>query len=198
MDIDAFWLLLEESLLHSPSRSRRETFLVARLSAHSTDDIVQFQAHLDRTCADAYTWDLWGAAMRIFGGRCSDDGFEYFRLWLVGRGRDVFERAVSEPDSLAALPEIQRLGDRHPRTWDDDEEWPEWESLDYVASRAFPSTTGDEDDREDAFHEAVEARHGTTAFARDPAGERWDAREEAVARIKVPRLTTAFPLRSLR
>ena len=197
MDIDTFWLLLEESLRHSPSRSRREAFLTARLSAHSTDSIVQFHLHLDRTCAQAYTWDLWGAAVRIFGGRCSDDGFEYFRLWLIGRGREVFEQAVAEPDSLAGSPEIQRLGGRHPRTWDNDEEWPEWESLDYIASRAFPSATGDEDDGEDAFYEALETQHSTTAFAADPAGERWDAREEAVARIKVPGLAALFPLRSL-
>jgi len=42
---------------------------------------VAFRRYLNK----AYTWDLWGAAYLINGG-CSDDGFEYFRRWLVSRG----------------------------------------------------------------------------------------------------------------
>jgi hypothetical protein len=51
------------------------------------------------TCL-AYTVDLWGAAYLINGG-ASDDGFYYFRCWLIGMGRDVYEAAVANPDSLA-------------------------------------------------------------------------------------------------
>ena len=54
--------------------------------------------------AEAYHWDLWGAAYLINGG-CSDDGFEYFRRWLVLQGRDVFQAAVSNPDTLAEVAE---------------------------------------------------------------------------------------------
>lgn len=85
--------------------------------------------------------------MRIFGGWCSDDGFEYFRLWLIGRGRDAFEQTVAQPDALGELPEIQCLVGRHRRTWDDDKEWPEWESLDYLASQAYGRAVGDDDVR---------------------------------------------------
>jgi hypothetical protein len=49
----------------------------------------------------SYTWALWGAAYLINGG-CSDDGFDYFRGWLICQGRDVFQRAVHDPDSLAS------------------------------------------------------------------------------------------------
>jgi hypothetical protein len=80
--------------------------------------------------------------MRIFGGWCSDDGFEYFRLWLIGQGRVIFERAVTMPDSLAAVPAIRRLAGRRRLEWNDDEEWPEWETLDYIAARAYHLVTG--------------------------------------------------------
>jgi hypothetical protein len=50
----------------------------------------------------AYTWDLWGAAYLINGG-ASDDGFEYFRSWLISMGHDVFSNAVRDPDSLANI-----------------------------------------------------------------------------------------------
>lgn len=43
------------------------------------------------------------AASLILGG-CSDDGFEYFRGRLIAQGREVFERSVADPDSLADLP----------------------------------------------------------------------------------------------
>ena len=48
----------------------------------------------------AYCWSLWGAAYVINGG-CSDDPFVDFRASLISRGRQVFERALSDPDSLA-------------------------------------------------------------------------------------------------
>ncbi|HEV2172244.1 MAG TPA: DUF4240 domain-containing protein, partial [Nitrospira sp.] len=44
----------------------------------------------------------WGAAFVINGG-CSDDGFEYFRGWLMLQGRDVWEAALRDPDSLAEV-----------------------------------------------------------------------------------------------
>ncbi len=48
----------------------------------------------------SYRWDLWGAAFVINGG-CSDDGFDYFRGWLMLQGRDVWEAALRDPESLA-------------------------------------------------------------------------------------------------
>ncbi|WP_342210876.1 LysR family transcriptional regulator [Streptomyces sp. DH-12] len=49
---------------------------------------------------------LWAAAYVINGG-CSDDGFDYFRGWLIAQGREVFERAVARPGALADLPVLR-------------------------------------------------------------------------------------------
>ncbi|WP_373430749.1 DUF4240 domain-containing protein [Streptomyces sp. B3I8] len=73
----------------------------------------------------ARNWDLWVATERIFGGWCSDDGFCYFGLWMVGLGRNAFSRAVADPDALADTPEVQCLVARPRGLWNDD--WPEWE-----------------------------------------------------------------------
>ncbi|MFI1094420.1 DUF4240 domain-containing protein [Streptomyces sp. NPDC020917] len=198
MDNDAFWRLIEDSLRYSPSRSRREAFLAERLAELPADHIVLFQTHLDIACGRAYAWDLWGAAMRIFGGWCSDDGFEYFRLWLIGRGRTVFERAVAEPDALAGFAEVRCLAGRHRRTWSSDVEWPEWESLDYTAAKAYARVTGDDDECSEGFYDAVEVRLSGHPFPRDPMGERWDARDEATSARKVPSLTELFSIETLR
>jgi len=50
----------------------------------------------------AYRWDLWGAAYLAEGGD-SDDGFLYFRIWLVSKGRSSFEAVLDHPDDLADL-----------------------------------------------------------------------------------------------
>ena len=62
-------------------------------------------AVLSGLMADSYRTPLWAAAYVINGG-CSDDGFDYFRGWLIVQGRQVFERAVADPDALADLAVI--------------------------------------------------------------------------------------------
>ena len=37
-------------------------------------------------------------------GGASDDGFEYFQRWLISKGRETFDAAVADPDSLAPDP----------------------------------------------------------------------------------------------
>src|SRR5689334_16696195 len=63
-------------------------------------EIIEWNHVFDRLAAQAYTIDLWGAAYTINGG-ASDDGFYYFRCWLIGMGREVYEAALANPDSLA-------------------------------------------------------------------------------------------------
>jgi hypothetical protein len=77
----------------------------------------------------SYKWDLWGAAYVVHGG-ASDDGFEYFRRWLISKGRGVFERVVAEPDDLADLlvPEVEGVL--------------EFEEFSYVAGDVWSQRTG--------------------------------------------------------
>ena len=42
----------------------------------------------------------------VINGGCSDDGFDYFRGWLIAQGKSVFMKALENPDSLAKLDEI--------------------------------------------------------------------------------------------
>ena len=195
MDAEGFWQLIATSVENASSRSAREHILKDRLTTLPPADIVAFQAFLDQARNHAFTWDLWGAAVRIFGGWCSDDGFDYFRLWLIGQGRATFECAAASPDSLAGVSSISRLAGRPRREWDDDEEWPEWESLDYVAKDAYESATGDASEYGKAFYDAVKIQLSSTTFKRNPEGERWDAKDEAIAALKIPLLAACFPLR---
>src|SRR5262249_2159475 len=64
------------------------------------DEIVEWNHIFDRLAFRARTVNMWGAAYTINGG-ASDDGFYYFRCWLIGMGKDVYEAAIADPDSLA-------------------------------------------------------------------------------------------------
>lgn len=102
MNIDTYWDLVEQA------RERATGSDPEAVAAALTDLLVEQGASAARgarvaysaLAARAYGWPLWGAAYTINGG-CSDDGFEYFIGWLVAQGREVFERADADPDSLA-------------------------------------------------------------------------------------------------
>ncbi|MFD6822945.1 DUF4240 domain-containing protein [Streptomyces sp. NPDC060085] len=192
MDIDDFWARIEECRRRARGREERLAWLRGELAREPLRELVKFQVCLDQVTQDAFTWDLWAAAEQIFGGWCSDDSFCYFGLWMVGLGRDAFERAVADPDALADAPELQRLVGRPRDEWDDDD-WPEWELLDYVARETYEQVVGGADDCGDGFDEAVAAERVGGAMARGPVGERWDARGEEAAR-RLPALSALFPL----
>ena len=74
----------------------------------SADEIVEWNHIFDRLAARAYQTDLWAAAYHINGG-ASDDGFYYFRCWLIGMGKDSYKAAIQNPDTLADVFNPKRL-----------------------------------------------------------------------------------------
>ena len=108
----------------------------------------------------------------IHGG-CSDDGFEYFRRWLVSRGRDVHEAALAEPDSLAQSD--MRPGPHG--VW-------EFEAIYYVAKQIFEEKGGESDVRDYSEPEAG-------IFGAPPSGEPFEEDEAHLAR-RYPELWQRF------
>ncbi|WDN56113.1 DUF4240 domain-containing protein [Streptomyces clavuligerus] len=192
MNLEKFWELVETCRRQADGRDARLEWLRSDLSRRPLAEIVEFQMCLDQVTHQAFTWELVAAAEMIFGGRCSDDDFCYFGLWMVGLGKDAFGRAVLDPDALADTPEVLRLAGRTWRTWGDD--WPGWESLDYVAWEAHQLVTGEPDECGDAFYAAVESRRGEHVVSRGLAGQRWNVRDEAEAARRLPGLSVMFPL----
>ncbi len=81
---DQFWDHIRATRRRDPHEHAER--LVARLAKRPTDEIVAFGRVWYELRAAAYTNALWGAAYVMNGG-CSDDGFEYFRNWLLLQGR---------------------------------------------------------------------------------------------------------------
>jgi hypothetical protein len=107
MDREQFWALIEAAKAATGGDCKRQAAqLVAALRQRSPDDILAYDRIELELMAQSYRWDLWGAAYLINGG-CSDDGFDYFRGWLLTQGRATWEAAVADPDSLAAHPQVR-------------------------------------------------------------------------------------------
>jgi Protein of unknown function (DUF4240) len=98
---DQFWTMIETAKLESDGDGEAQLeILQAKLNAPEPDEIVEFQRLFDTFHRVSYRADLWGAAF-IMNGGASDDGFDYFRGWVISQGKKVFEAALENPDSLA-------------------------------------------------------------------------------------------------
>lgn len=110
MDEIDFWYLISQAEGQAEAESGSGSILIAdqisairtALSKMEADDLTGFQEMVDGLMNGAYGYDLWGAAYIITGGLSPDD-FEAFRARLILAGRQIFERAVDDPDSLAEL-----------------------------------------------------------------------------------------------
>jgi hypothetical protein len=109
VDTGQFWQLIEDARRQVADATDGEAVAAratALLSAHPREEIVAAGPVLRQLLAESYRSPLWAAAYMINGG-CSDDGFDYFRGWLIVQGREVFEHVVADPDALADLPVVR-------------------------------------------------------------------------------------------
>lgn len=101
MTHDKFWKIIETACRSDPSSAEEwDERLMYELAQLPADEIISWNHIFDQLAAHAYRTDLWAAAYLINGG-ASDDGFYYFRCWLIGMGKEIYEAAILNPDSLA-------------------------------------------------------------------------------------------------
>jgi hypothetical protein len=104
VDLQQFWRMVEAAKASGGEDCYRQAELLQEaLRRLPPTDIVAFEAILDRLMGQSKRIELWGAADLIVN-ECSEDRFEYFRCWLIAQGRQVYEAALADPDSLADYP----------------------------------------------------------------------------------------------
>ncbi|HET8646266.1 MAG TPA: DUF4240 domain-containing protein [Vicinamibacteria bacterium] len=171
MTDEAFWRLIEASRDQFDKRrvagnlDRQAQRLKELLDALESAEIAEFLSIYRQHFRAAYRWDLWGAAY-VIGQGCSDDGFADFRNWLISMGRDVFTRALADPESLVSVARARDVEDVF------------FEEFGYVADtileeRGENPLQGDED----------------LAEPEDPLGRKWT--DDDLPRL-FPRLWAAF------
>ena len=170
MDETEFWELVDTTREAAEGDPEEQAdLLVERLVQLDPDMVLDFARHFEARYNRAYRWDLWGAAWVLLDG-ASDDAFDFFRCWLIGQGRDVYEGAVHDPDSLSDLLE------------DFDEEIDgDGEELGYSADEAYEQLTG-----------VVAPDLGIPPAAAEPEGTPVDFENEGALAERYPKLWERF------
>ncbi|MHB9106987.1 MAG: DUF4240 domain-containing protein [Armatimonadota bacterium] len=178
MTIESFWEIIARARAHSTSTSARirNTLLILThqnrmktladlawdrrvealsnlLSTLPPEEILQFDRIFDEQMNRAYSRNLRGAAFILGSGGCSDDSFTDFRSWLISMGRELFEKALDDPDSLAEVSLAPDPGGE-PDVF--------FEEFAYIARCVYEKKTGQE------------MPSTGVGFPEEPAGDEWE------------------------
>jgi len=107
---DQFWTIIENS--NNGEDLENELFKL------SEDEIFGYKYWWSYFHRQSYNQALWAVAYVVLGG-CSDDSFDYFRFWLLTRGKAVYMNAIQDADTLC--DEFLK-----------DKEYPAWEEVAYI------------------------------------------------------------------
>jgi hypothetical protein len=167
MDTEEFWQIIERGreMRQNGDCRRIAAEVVRTLSRLDPEEIRAFRNVLEDRLDESYRWDLWGAADLINWGS-GDDGFYYFRAWLVSQGRRTFMNAVRDPDSLADHPAMAGRDAYSPL---------ECQDFLYAAHDAYKAVTGEE----------LPLRPRSV---KGPVGEPWAFDDEGAMQQRYPRL----------
>lgn len=130
LDEDIFWNIVNASVKSTTDQDEQERYLVKEIEKLTPKEIIGFRLRTDKLLYDTYNSEMWCAGY-IMNEGCSDDGFEYFRNWVISRGKDTYYKAKDNPDSL-----VSELVEG--------EEYYDFEGFWYVALTAFQNKTGKE------------------------------------------------------
>ncbi|MEU8622143.1 DUF4240 domain-containing protein [Streptomyces sp. NPDC048623] len=170
MDETEFWEIIDSTREGAEGDPEEHAdLLVERLTRLDPDSVVDFARHFEARYNRAFSWELWGAATVLLDG-AADDTFDWFRCWLIGQGREVFEGAVHDPDALAEL-----LDDFDPEIDGDGEE------LGFAADEAYEQLTG-----------AETPELGIPPQGAEPQGTPFDLDDDGVLAARFPRLWARF------
>ena len=111
MDEDEFWKIIDYSNDAAAGEMEKQvSIIVEKLSKYDTTKIVGFETILSKKIIEANNYKIL-AANKIIDGSVTDDGFLYFRFWLISLGKKAFEQTLKNPDSLAKFTDKEVVPD---------------------------------------------------------------------------------------
>lgn len=128
LDEDLFWKIIDKSLQSTTNQDSQEQYLIKEICKLTPKEMIGFRLQTDKLLYETYNSEMWCAGY-IMNGGCSDDAFEYFRNWVISRGKDIYYKAKEDPDYL--INEVVEGA-----------EFYDFESFWYVALNAFQKKTG--------------------------------------------------------
>jgi hypothetical protein len=127
IDDRLFWDLIQESRSASQDQFESLEKLKDKLESFHPTEIRKFQKILLTKFEELNSWDLWALAYIVRRG-CGDDGFDYFKAWVISKGESAFQSILT-----LNLKKIAPLFDEDPQL----------EDLLYLAEEVYENKTGD-------------------------------------------------------
>lgn len=152
LDEDLYWKIIDNSLKNSKNQDEQEEHLISEISKLTPKQMIGFRLRTDKLLYDTYNSEMWCASYLMNGGS-SDDGFEYFRNWIISRGKDVYYKAKENPDTLISQKDFI------------EDDFYEFELFWYVALEAFEQKTGKD------LYDYIDNDHFTTKEGNYPEFE---------------------------
>jgi hypothetical protein len=132
MKYSEYWTIINDIVKFSKGNEKDKIRRIEKsLQDLSREDLIGFEIFLREKLIESDHYHIMAAA-KIIEGYVSDDSYLYFRCWLIGQGRDTYEKALENPDSIAAI--IHK------------DETPDFEELLSAARNVYKSKTGEEMD----------------------------------------------------
>ncbi len=173
LDEGIFWGIVEKSLENAAGEHEQEDNLIHEIIKLSPKEMIGFRLRTDKLLYDTYNSEMWCAGYLMNEG-CSDDGFEYFRNWVISRGKETYYQAKSNPDFL--IREVSEDKDEY-----------DFESFWYVALEAFKRKTG-----MDLYDYIEEDRFATQEKSYPDFEFNWEEEEPETMKAICPQLFEAF------
>lgn len=106
MDITEFWKLIDTTRDAANGDAKKQSdLLTEELAKLPENEIILFDQIFHDHKDKAYIGNLWDAAFIIMH-YCSDSCFEEFGEWLIGRGKDAYEKAIEDPETITDVLEV--------------------------------------------------------------------------------------------
>lgn len=128
-----FWEIIEQSKEESRDFLHQIELLINKLSFLEESEIIEFEYRFREALSKSALYNIM-AAVKIINGYVSDDSFLYFRCRLIAEGKELFHKAMENPEVIAEndIQEIEFGG----------------EEMLYVADQAFIKQFGENTEKE--------------------------------------------------
>ncbi|MET3129270.1 hypothetical protein ABID42_004392 [Arcicella rosea] len=92
LDEDLYWKIIDKSLKNTSNQDDQEQYLINEIGTLTPKQMIGFRLRTDKLLYDTYNSEMWCAGC-IMNNGSSDDGFEYFRNWVISRGKKAYYNA---------------------------------------------------------------------------------------------------------
>lgn len=134
MDEEQFRDIVDSSLDRSDDKKEQERILISKLEELPLNDILGFYYTTNILVwrVDELDSNFILKACNILKRGFSDDGYIYFRLWLISKGKETYYKAIDDPGYLSKVEPTLKYYEY------------EFEVFMYTAIKAYENKTGED------------------------------------------------------